>query len=259
MKFGLISDLHLDFSEAPESMYDWRGDVLLIAGDTSEDKFRTRYLESVYDKFSKMAPVVVEVSGNHDYYSSYLDQADENTKSFLEQWPNIHFLQDSALTHLPVDIFGSTFWTDFGEDPLAIMTANQVMNDYRQIRSKKLGYRRIQPLDTLKICRQSKKSLLEFLGSREKSKPLVVVTHHAPSILSVHPNYAHEKYLNLAYYSDQSNLILDHPEIKFWCHGHTHYYFDYELGETRVLCNPRGYPNERPESLPPYSVKEFEV
>ena len=26
-----------------------------------------------------------------------------------------------------------------------------------------------------------------------------------------------------------------------WIHGHTHESFDYEIGKTRVICNPRGY------------------
>jgi hypothetical protein len=29
--------------------------------------------------------------------------------------------------------------------------------------------------------------------------------------------------------------------IKFWFHGHMHDSIDYQVGECRVLCNPRGY------------------
>jgi hypothetical protein len=47
--------------------------------------------------------------------------------------------------------------------------------------------------------------------------------------------------MNGAYSSDLSDLILDHPQIKFWTHGHTHDQFDYMIGSTRVVCNPRGY------------------
>jgi hypothetical protein len=36
-------------------------------------------------------------------------------------------------------------------------------------------------------------------------------------------------------------FILDHPEICLWTHGHTHEDFDYHIGSTRVVCNPRGY------------------
>jgi hypothetical protein len=35
--------------------------------------------------------------------------------------------------------------------------------------------------------------------------------------------------------------MLDHPEIRVWTHGHTHDEFKYTIGETTVVCNPRGY------------------
>ena len=42
-------------------------------------------------------------------------------------------------------------------------------------------------------------------------------------------------------YSDLSEFILDRPGIKLWTHGHTHENFDYMIGSTRIVCNPRGY------------------
>ena len=47
--------------------------------------------------------------------------------------------------------------------------------------------------------------------------------------------------MNGAYSSDLSEFILDNPEIKVWTHGHTHDNFDYMIGSTRIICNPRGY------------------
>jgi hypothetical protein len=67
------------------------------------------------------------------------------------------------------------------------------------------------------------------------------VGHHAPSKLSTHPRYADDYVINGGYSSDLSEFILDHPKIKLWTHGHTHYAFDYVIGETRVVANPRGY------------------
>jgi hypothetical protein len=40
-----------------------------------------------------------------------------------------------------------------------------------------------------------------------------------------------------------SEFIMDHPQIKLWTHGHTHEEFDYMVGSTRIICNPRGYIN----------------
>jgi hypothetical protein len=97
-------------------------------------------------------------------------------------------------------------------------------------------------------------------NKRERAQPLpvVVVTHHAPSKLSIKPKYQHDQLMNGGYSSDLSEFILDHPEIRVWTHGHTHDTFDYTVGDTRVLCNPRGYAGyeERAEE---FQVLEFEV
>jgi hypothetical protein len=47
--------------------------------------------------------------------------------------------------------------------------------------------------------------------------------------------------MNGCYYSDLVEFIMDRPEIVLWTHGHTHEDFDYMIGTTRVICNPRGY------------------
>jgi hypothetical protein len=49
--------------------------------------------------------------------------------------------------------------------------------------------------------------------------------------------------MNGAYSSRLDDFILNHPQIKLWTHGHTHEDFDYMIGTTRVVCNPRGYIN----------------
>jgi hypothetical protein len=47
--------------------------------------------------------------------------------------------------------------------------------------------------------------------------------------------------MNGAFHSDLSDFILDRPHIKLWTHGHMHNTSDYLVGNTRVVCNPRGY------------------
>jgi hypothetical protein len=69
----------------------------------------------------------------------------------------------------------------------------------------------------------------------------VVVGHHSPSRLSTHEMYADDTIMNGGYSSDMDEFIVNHPEIRLWTHGHTHHEFDYMIGETRVVCNPRGY------------------
>ena len=68
--------------------------------------------------------------------------------------------------------------------------------------------------------------------------PTVVITHHAPSPRSIHPRFAGSP-LNGCFVSDASRLLDGRATL--WIHGHTHDSFDYVTGDTRVVCNPRGY------------------
>jgi Icc-related predicted phosphoesterase len=90
------------------------------------------------------------------------------------------------------------------------------------------------------------KKMLGYIQSVIEGKiddKFVVVGHHAPSRLSTHPRYKQDVLMNGAYSSSLDDYILDHPQIKLWTHGHTHEDFDYMLGSTRIVCNPRGYIN----------------
>jgi hypothetical protein len=85
----------------------------------------------------------------------------------------------------------------------------------------------------------------------------VVITHHMPSALSVHEKYTDDA-LNLFFLCEMDDVILD-LKPKLWIHGHTHVPFDYKLGDTRVLCNPKGYPRERTDLVGNYGPVTVEL
>src|SRR5690606_35705247 len=93
------------------------------------------------------------------------------------------------------------------------------------------------PEDALREHEQSRTWL-----STELAKPYygrtVVITHHGPHPLSVHPRYSGDA-TNAAFVSDLSEL-LKWPQL--WLHGHVHDSFDYRVHGYRVVANPRGYP-----------------
>jgi len=72
----------------------------------------------------------------------------------------------------------------------------------------------------------------------------VIVTHHAPSIESVASIYREHR-LTPCFASNLDGLIKS-SEAAAWFHGHVHHTVDYQIGDTRVLCNPRGYIPEEP-------------
>ena len=128
------------------------------------------------------------------------------------------------------------------------------MNDYKVIRIGS-NYRKMNPDDTLGLHKKSKQFLLDTLPMFKNQK-VWVLTHHAPSYRSVHPKYRNSGIANGAYVSNLDDLIFDHPNIKYFSHGHTHESMDYMIGGCRVICNPRGYyPTEvNPEFDPNFEV-----
>lgn len=258
MKFGLCSDLHLDFGSMNPEFFDWRGDVLFLAGDIGEEDYLRKHEHLFFDGVSKMADRVYYIAGNHEFYGSEIDTAEKHIEEFLEQWKNIYLLKNEIITYGDFEIFGGTMWTDFHGSPIAQMNASLTMNDYKYIRRAGNGYRKIHPNDILKEHQKGSNALLNFLDN-DSGLRKIVMTHHAPSMQSVPARYKHDYELNKAYCGHFESLIESYPEIEAWVHGHTHDYFDYCIGETRVICNPRGYTGERPIHLPPYQPFTFEL
>ena len=128
-------------------------------------------------------------------------------------------------------------------NPLLMYNAKEEMNDYKKIRTgpeSKPWERKLAPLDTMTDHRMAKEYILPQIELHKKEgKKVVVVTHHLPSWMSVHECLKGHS-MNGAYASELGDEIVElKPDL--WFHGHTHFSFDYMLGDTRIICNPRGY------------------
>jgi predicted phosphodiesterase len=264
MKVSVISDLHIDFADLTLP----GGDVLILSGDVfeakrldkstynpnmvlleheQEDRRPDRYYRFILEECSAKYRKVVMVLGNHEHYRFHFNKTYEHIKSQLPA--NVHLLEKEALELDGVLFLGATLWTDMNkQDPLTLYSMPGMMNDYRQVTMLNEAtnqYHKLTPqktvqehLDTLDFF---KTQLAENKTRAGGALPVVVVTHHSPSKLSIKPKYQHDTVMNGAYSSDLSDFILDNPQIKVWTHGHTHDPFDYMVGSTRVICNPRGY------------------
>lgn len=154
---------------------------------------------------------------------------------------NVYILDDDEVVIQGVRFLGGTLWSDFklfGEAnaEFARLDAQAAMNDYRLIRYGS-DYRSLQPLDTQKMFTDTVSFLKKKLAEPFSGKT-VVVTHHAPSLQSVHPIYKHDR-LTPAFASDLESLMG--TPITLWVHGHVHNSNDYVVNGTRVISNPRGY------------------
>lgn len=254
MKISLVSDLHLDVSgylDLPG------GDVLILAGDICEvnslykEFHETKLIDRVpgyfpcYDFFHTVAPrynKVFYVMGNHEHYRGRFDRTKERLKEIVPV--NVSILENEVEEYNGVMFMGATLWTNLNNgDALTSYHIKHMLNDYRCVQNyypESNLYHKLTPEHTFEVCCNTMK-FFRNMWKEHKDKPFVVITHHAPSFASVSPTYIHDTIMNGGYASEFSEDILDHENIKVWIHGHMHDLSDYMIGDTRILCNPRGY------------------
>jgi hypothetical protein len=192
------------------------------------------------------------VMGNHEHYRGRFDKTYEELKSMLPD--NVVLLEKECFEYEGVLFLGATLWTDLNKgDPITAYTVKGFMNDYKAIQNYypvKGLYHKLTPEDTVVEHRKTLE-YFKFILEENRDMPVVVITHMAPSFQSVNEKFKHETTTNGAYASELSEFILDHPNIRVWVHGHMHDPVDYNIGDTRILANPRGYlPYEGEEFIP---------
>lgn len=261
MRVAYCSDLHLEFADLVLDNT-IQADVLVLAGDIlkaddlhsnkninhiepisklgrrqSSALIYRNFLKDISNKFKH----IIVVAGNHEFYDGKWVDSIEHLKEEYSSYHNIYFLENGIKKIEDCTFIGGTLWTNLNKgDPITVYQIKDLMSDYRVIRNDSREYSKLRPIDTLERHRKTLNYFSDTLSQTENEK-FVVVSHHAPSELSVAEMYKDDYVMNGAYFSDLSNFILDNPQIKVWVHGHMHTNFDYNIGDTRVLCNPRGY------------------
>ena len=249
MRLLVLSDLHTEFEDFVVPSVDW--DVAVLAGDIGVGERGLEWIEqNIGDR------PCVYVLGNHEYYRNAIPRLVSKLTS-RNSGTNIHLLDRSEVVVGGVRFAGCTLWTDFelGNQRLAAMiTAGESMTDYKKIR-RSPEYRRLWPSDTAG-CNAADVLWLRGVFQSDEPEPLVVVTHHAPSPRSLFPGTEGDL-LNAAYASDLESLVAE-SNAEYWLHGHIHRSVSYTIGETKVVCNPRGYPDEPAEGFDPGLVIEID-
>jgi predicted phosphodiesterase len=213
MKIGIMSDLHMYKTVlTEETPWDFvpEADVFYIcAGDICEDNdARARFNQKHYDH-------MLSIHGNHDYYGNTFSDAKYHT--ILRSVNGVR-------------IAGATLWTDV-RDNLAWYTYKKGLIDCYYISD--LTH------EAMIECHEMHKHFLFGMDAD------IIVSHHAPTMRSVHERYMSDPH-NVCFANDLEKQILNMKKPpKLWIHGHTHDDFDYMIGDTRVVCHPRGYKNER--------------
>lgn len=271
MKIKLVSDLHLEFSDInikndegcdllilsgdimiandlhdhPEPATPYTPEILKILG--SRQRCAQRYRDFL-KRVSFQFPHVIYIAGNHEFYHGKWVKSIQVLRDECAKFPNVYFLEQDVKVINDVVFMGGTLWTNMDKgSPMVLHAIQGMMQDYSLIRNDELGYTKLRPAHTMNRHRKTLE-YFKIVLDQNKDKTCVVVGHHAPSHLSIHEMYQNDSLTNFAYYSDLSEFILDHPQIKLWTHGHMHNPFDYMIGDTRIVCNPRGYEGYEPDS-----------
>lgn len=245
------------------------------------------FFEEVCEAF----PHVIYVAGNHEHYHGDFKFTLDSLKVKLGHLENLHILDKEVFVHQGYTFVGSTLWTDMNNgDPLTLYTMKDYMNDFRIIQNSNHMVVRNVPLydydsdgkvakneagQQITIGMKKKetparftpedamvenKKCFEFIKHMvsETKENVIVVGHHTPSHQSCHPRYKDDTIMNGGYHNNYEEYIMDHPNIVLWTHGHTHECYDYMIGETRIICNPRGYVGHEQISVD-FELKVVEV
>lgn len=249
MKVRLVSDLHLDSS--PVCSATVSADIAIVCGDVFNGKPTV-----VIDKIIESIPEqeILFVPGNHEGFGAQdwnecLKQIEQGCRLSKK----VHFLHQKNKIINGWNFIGATLWTSFylpGQIDVEynMFMAMRNLPDYKHLRLKG---QLMTPTDVLALHKKDLAFLEKAIA--RTTFPTIVITHHAPTVKSIHPNFQNDL-LNPAFV----NALPEHffKNVDYWFHGHTHNSNDYVHHKTRVISNPRGYtknPNKSTEN-PSFSM-----
>ena len=233
-----------------------------------------------FDHVCREFPHIVYILGNHEFYNGDIKHTYNILKEHLD-YGNLHILEKETWTHQGHTFIGGTLWTDMNRlDPLTLMHTQGSMNDFREVlNSNRMVVRNVPIYERNPLWTDDGKNGGQYnrdatgamirIGYKSKEEPArwtpedsamdharmlayidhvtrepgsyIVVVHHAPSSQSIAERFKHDTLMNGAFRSELDEFIMDRPQIRLVCHGHMHNNSNYWIGETRVVCNPRGY------------------
>lgn len=250
VRVHVLSDLHLKY--APFTAPPVDADVVVLAGDIDRGSRGVRWARAQFG-----ARPVLYVPGNHEFYRGCVEdvQADCEREA-ARAGGALRILQDSEWVSADVAFLGATLWTGFGLFGTArqcevITVVHEAVRDFHLIEVRAADGGRV-PIDPDYMQRAYAHSLA-WLKARTRwhhaaRRKVCVITHFAPSRGSLAARHRTDP-VSAYFVNDLDDwLRAEGPEL--WIHGHTHDGFDYRVGLTRVVCNARGYPDERAATEP---------
>lgn len=256
MKAWIISDMHMPpMAELMGHFPVPEADICINAGDTSNNIEAS--LSFLSATIAEHIPVVMTL-GNHDFYGTSIDRAFDLVAR-RTAGTNIHVLENDVFIVGDLRIIGATLWTDY-EVPWGIPVELPVnerlekafhvcpreITDFREIRrsdERKEGETGFVTIQELIRRHKESRAFIEAELAKPFDGKTMVLTHHAPSPRSINPQY--KGYVSNAGFASDLSAVIHAGKPEYWVHGHVHHFLDYFEDETRVICNAKGYSDER--------------
>lgn len=287
--FRVISDIHTDYNKEHGYVFNFSNDFIINCGDTAGNaidagNWMTNYIKkgvTVVGNHLGYSSAHPDRDGiqNMEKYSHTRHPSSTKREQMKELFNLLDqnrtvLLSNSCSEFNGIKIIGTCLYTDFNlygtdhrEECMAYASKN--MNDFRLPvvmnnqyytidrhgrwwpNSRKLSESKVVTFSPSEHAFYFQYSFeyIKKMVEEHKGKPIIIVTHHAPSPYSIDEKYK-GSLLNAAFASNLNKYIIEHPWIRLWAHGHVHNPCDYVLGETRVVCCPFGYNNENDFNLP---------
>ena len=240
MQIRFITDIH--WESGPFNLQKTEEDkdrTLVISGDLAVNDKIIEALLAIAPGFKS----VLYVPGNHEYEGANISNARTQLELEISNYPKLSHVYILNTDHVIIDgvrFIGANLWSDFNNsDWFAIHAAKDKVSDFEFIKINRVTPRKFHPADAIKL-HEDHKLFIEEMCRIPFDGETVVITHHAPSFKSMDPIW--ETRLGVIKYIFASNMenTVGYSGAKYWLHGHIHSSKDYMIGDTRVICNPRG-------------------
>ncbi len=239
MKIRVLSDLHMEFTGYQPAYLESVGeDLVVLAGDIGMGVDGIEWAQTAF-----AGRPVVYVLGNHEFYGhDWEDLLVQARNAALGS--NVAILENDAFDIGGLRVLGCTLWTDFKSQGAAhykraSSLARRSMNDFLMIRKRTQKWAALLPSDAVQRCEHSYRWLRDSIAASDR--PLLVITHHAPTVHGLNPEFEHDP-LSPAFHNAFDELLV--PPVAAWIYGHNHYSFEGRVNGVQLVSNQRGYPND---------------
>lgn len=234
MKLQIVNDLHYNWKYVNQG-----ADALLIAGDFGNGLSELiRLMKNITD-----IPVFF-VLGNHDYYGEVSQDVVPLVRTLCENIaPNWHLLENDIVVHEGVRFVGTTLWTDCGgpANQWFVKQAIKRWPDFQYTKWAEGEVIRNKCVEDLYPQFAKAEKFLKFALNEPFEGKTVVMTHFVPvKDKATHPRFGNS--VENHYFTADLEYLMGKDML--FCFGHTHDFYDFKIGDTRLVCNPVGYRGE---------------